>query len=76
MANGVHGAIMVIIRHVPKAVEVEHREERGNVITLLLQTAVAIALEMLKIPVNVIRNHARVNITIGIDFCSRFDVII
>ena len=62
MANGVHGAIMVIIRHVPKAVEVEHREERGNVITLLLQTAVAIALEMLKIPVNVIRNHAEVNI--------------
>ena len=70
MADGVHGAL---IRHVPKPVEAEHRKERGNVIALLLQTTVAIALEMLKIPVDVIRNHARVNITFGIDFCSRFD---
>ena len=65
MADGVHGAL---IRHVPKPVEAEHREEHGNVTALLLQTAVAIVLEMLKILVDVIRNHARVNITIGIDF--------
>ena len=71
MADGVHGAL---IRHVPKPVEAEHREEQGNVTALLLQTAVAIVLEMLIIPVDVIRNHARVNITIGIDFCSMFDV--
>ena len=71
MADGVHGAL---IRHVPKPVEAEHRKERGNVITLLLQTVVAIALAMLKIPVDVIRNHAQVDVTNEIDYFSSFDV--
>ena len=72
MADGVHGAL---IRLVPNPVEAEHRKERGNVITLRLQMAEAIALAMLKITVDVIRNHALVNVTIEINFCSRFDVI-
>ena len=71
MADGVHGAL---IRLVPNPVEAEHRKERGNVITLRLQMAEAIALAMLKITVDVIRNHALVNVTIEINFCSRFDV--
>ena len=71
MADGVHGAL---IRHVPKPVEAEHRKERGNVIILLLQMAEAIALAMLKIPVDVIRNHAQVDVTNEIDYFSSFDV--
>ena len=59
MVDGVHG---VLIRHAPKLVEPGHRKERGNVTALLLQMVVAIVLVMLKIPVNVIRNHAEVNI--------------
>ena len=70
MVDGVHG---VLIRHAPKLVEPEHRKERGNVTTLVLQTVVAIALVMLKMPVNVIRGHAEVNITTKFDFWHSFD---
>ena len=70
MADGDHGAL---IRLVPKLVEAEHSKEPGNVIILLLQMVEDIALAMLEIPVDVTRNHALVNITNGIYFCTRFN---